>query len=69
MSLSRVGIHKLVDVLPDNELIVALRFLHFLAMQVGKIPDDLQAEIDLLLGNETALESLELLKTHLYSEK
>lgn len=69
MTVERISLHKLIDILPDNEIIVALQFLHFLANQFAKIPDDLQAEIEILQSKETFHESFEKLKIHLSSQE
>ncbi|MDQ7823007.1 MAG: hypothetical protein RDV48_09460 [Candidatus Eremiobacteraeota bacterium] len=66
MDTSKAMLHKLVDLLPQNEEATVAKFILFLLGQNSLQLEDIKAELDVRQGRVISFDTLEELKAHLY---
>jgi hypothetical protein len=66
MESSKALLHKLIDLLPQNEEATVAKFILFLLGRDSLQLEDIKAEMDIRQGRIISFDTLEELKAHLY---
>ncbi len=68
MENSKMLLHKLIDMLPQNEEATVAKFILFLMGQDSLQMEDIKAELDIRQGRIINFDTLEELKGYLYQD-